>query len=223
MVGMSDTAVQIVLRVLMALLCGGLIGLERELTDHPAGMRTHILVAVGACVFTTMSIYGFPGAPGSDRVAAAVVTGIGFIGAGAILVSRGGFVTGLTTAASLWSSAAIGMVLGAGYFVVGLIITGIILVILEVLHWLVELAAPRIRTRTFTLSVSGAYWKDCVQEIMRRLGECRCKVELMRFGLTGGGEEFELVLTSRISVKEDLPELSRRLLELEGLKAVSWE
>ena len=132
----------ILLRVLLSLVCGGLVGLEREFTDHPAGLRTHILVAMGACLFTTMSLFAFPGAPGGDRVAAAVVTGIGFIGGGAILKSRGGIVKGITTAASLCSVAAIGMALGAGYFSVGFIITAVILVVLEILNRLAGLTAP---------------------------------------------------------------------------------
>jgi len=114
-----STSLQIIIRILLAMACGGLVGLERELTDHPAGIRTHILVTVGACVFTTMSLYGFPGFLQGDRVAAAVVTGIGFIGGGAILRSRDGWVTGLTTASSLWSVAGIGMLFGTGYYVVG--------------------------------------------------------------------------------------------------------
>lgn len=115
------------LRILIAVIFGFCIGLERELTNKYAGLRTHILVCLGACVFTLISIYGFPTfAPGDNvlidqatgirdtsRVAAQIVTGIGFIGAGTVL-RNGPIVLGLTTAATLWIAASIGMACGAG-------------------------------------------------------------------------------------------------------------
>ena len=117
------------LRILIAVIFGFCIGLERELTNKYAGLRTHILVCLGACVFTLISIYGFPTfAPGDNvlidqatgirdtsRVAAQIVTGIGFIGAGTVL-RKGPIVLGLTTAATLWIAASIGMACGAGMF-----------------------------------------------------------------------------------------------------------
>jgi putative Mg2+ transporter-C (MgtC) family protein len=108
----------------VALLLGFAVGLERELTNKYAGLRTNILVCVGACVFTIISIYGFPliadGASGgaardTARVAAQIVTGIGFIGGGTVL-RHGANVYGLTTAATLWIAAAIGMACGAGMY-----------------------------------------------------------------------------------------------------------
>ena len=117
------------LRILIAVIFGFCIGLERELTNKYAGLRTHILVCLGAWVFTLISIYGFPTfAPGDNvlidqatgirdtsRVAAQIVTGIGFIGAGTVL-RNGPIVLGLTTAATLWIAASIGMACGAGMF-----------------------------------------------------------------------------------------------------------
>ena len=101
-------------RLLVAAALGALIGLEREIHDHPAGMRTHLLVSVGSAGFTVLSIFAFP-APGADpaRIAAQIVTGVGFLGAGAIL-KEGATIRGLTTAASLWAVAAVGMAAGAG-------------------------------------------------------------------------------------------------------------
>ncbi len=117
------------LRILIAVIFGFCIGLERELTNKYAGLRTHILVCLGACVFTLISIYGFPtfatgdnvlidqatGIRDTSRVAAQIVTGIGFIGAGTVL-RNGPIVLGLTTAATLWIAASIGMACGAGMF-----------------------------------------------------------------------------------------------------------
>jgi putative Mg2+ transporter-C (MgtC) family protein len=113
------------LRLVLAAVLGAAIGLEREIHDHPAGMRTHLLVSLGSAGFTVLSIGAFQ-APGADpaRVAAQVVTGVGFLGAGAIL-KEGATIRGLTTAASLWAVAAVGMAAGAGALLVALTITAI--------------------------------------------------------------------------------------------------
>jgi len=154
---MHNTTWEITIRILLSLVLGGLVGMERELTDHPAGIRTHILVTVGACAFTTMSLFGFPGFLGGDRVAAAIVTGIGFIGGGAILKAKDGWVTGLTTAASLWSVAAVGMLVGTGFYAVGAIVTGIDLVVLEFIDWVVDKLAPKYKSRKLPVEVAGAH------------------------------------------------------------------
>ena len=103
----------VVVRLLLASVFGALVGLEREIHEHPAGMRTHLLVSLGSAGFTVLSIdvFGVDGDPG--RVAAQVVTGVGFLGAGAI-IKEGATIRGLTTAASLWAVAAVGMAAGAG-------------------------------------------------------------------------------------------------------------
>lgn len=122
---------------------GAVIGFERELHRQPAGFRTHSLVAVGSALFTIISAYGFAG-PSVDptRIAAQIVSGIGFIGAGTILQHRGN-VRGLTTAASLWSVAAIGMAAGAGMLAIATIGTFLILVVLSVLDRIEEFARRR--------------------------------------------------------------------------------
>ena len=121
--GLSDvedlslgTQLVLMLRLVVALVLGAVVGWERELQRMPAGFRTHALVALGSAIFTVISAYAFTG-PGSDptRIAAQVVTGIGFLGGGAI-IHYGGTVRGLTTAASLWAVAAVGMAAGAGLF-----------------------------------------------------------------------------------------------------------
>lgn len=124
----------IFIRVLSALLLGFAIGLEREMTNKYAGLRTNILVCLGACIFTIISIYGFPtfaegdnvivsqatGVRDTARIAAQVVTGIGFIGGGTVL-RHGATVFGLTTAATLWIAASIGMACGAGMYWVAIL------------------------------------------------------------------------------------------------------
>lgn len=117
-------------RLILAALLGSFVGYERERTGKPAGLRTHGMVALGAALFTVVSLNGF--GPGSDttRVAAMIVSGIGFIGAGAILHERGG-VQGLTTAASLWVTAAIGIAVGVGMFLMSVVTTILVFVLLR--------------------------------------------------------------------------------------------
>ncbi|HJU35977.1 MAG TPA: MgtC/SapB family protein [Gaiellaceae bacterium] len=116
---------EVLLRLFVAAALGGAIGLERELRERQAGLRTHLVVSVGSALFTLVSAYGFASFDGKvdpTRIAAQIVSGIGFLGAGAI-IRQGLSVRGLTTAASLWLVAAIGMAAGAGYWDGALIAT----------------------------------------------------------------------------------------------------
>jgi putative Mg2+ transporter-C (MgtC) family protein len=106
-------------RLVVAALLGGAIGAERELNDQPAGLRTHMLLTIGACLFTLISAYGFGRGSDPSRLAAQIVTGIGFLGGGAI-VRYGLTVKGVTTAASIWATASVGVAIGAGSYVLGI-------------------------------------------------------------------------------------------------------
>jgi putative Mg2+ transporter-C (MgtC) family protein len=135
--------IDLALRLTLGLALGAIIGFERETHGQPAGFRTHSLVATGSALFTIVSAYGFGGdLADPTRIAAQIVTGIGFIGAGTILQYRGQ-VRGLTTAASLWSVAAIGMAAGAGMWIISLVATALIVVILTVLDRVEDLARRR--------------------------------------------------------------------------------
>ena len=132
-----DPAAQLELigRLALGVTLGGVIGWERELQRQPAGFRTHSLVALGACIFTVISAFAFSGDGDPARIAAQVVTGIGFIGAGTIIRHEGS-VRGLTTAASLWAVAGVGMAAGAGLWVVAVGATFLIVVVLAIFDWL---------------------------------------------------------------------------------------
>src|SRR3954454_5461692 len=127
------TQVEISVRLVGAAVLGGAVGYERERHTHPAGLRTHLLVSLGSAVFTVLSIFAFelPPAPNGaipvdpSRVAAQIVTGIGFLGAGAI-IKYGTTIKGLTTAASLWVTAAVGMAAGTGQWVLAIVATAIV-------------------------------------------------------------------------------------------------
>ena len=113
------TDLELLGRLLLAAVLGGAIGAERELNDQAAGLRTHMLLTIGACLFTVISAYGFGGGPRDpSRLAAQIVTGIGFLGGGAI-VRHGLTVKGLTTAASIWATASVGVAVGAGRYLLG--------------------------------------------------------------------------------------------------------
>jgi len=111
-----------VLRLLLAVALGAGIGFQRERAHKAAGLRTHILISLGAALFTVVSIFGFSGTVDPSRVAAGVVAGVGFIGAGVIFRGMTGEgVAGLTTAASIWATAAVGLAAGAGLWLIAII------------------------------------------------------------------------------------------------------
>ncbi len=112
----TDRELQFAVRLGVALLCGLAIGLERESRGKPAGISTHCFVIGGAALFTFLSLAVDPNSPA--RIAAQVISGVGFLGAGMILKSEGGTVTNLTTAAAVWFAAAIGMAIGFGWYII---------------------------------------------------------------------------------------------------------
>jgi len=122
--------IEIAVRLLLAAVFGAAVGYERRSADKPAGLRTLSLVAMGSALFTIISAFGFESADQS-RVAAQIVTGVGFLGAGTILRS-GVTVSGLTTAATIWATAAIGMAVGSGMYIASATGTALILIILYV-------------------------------------------------------------------------------------------
>jgi putative Mg2+ transporter-C (MgtC) family protein len=121
-----------VFQLIFAAFLGMVIGLDREGRNQPAGLRTHMLVALGACLFTALSKYAFPGDDNS-RIASNIVVGIGFLGAGTI-ISRDGHPKHLTTAASIWATAAVGMAVGAGAWFLGLGASVLIWMILAIIR-----------------------------------------------------------------------------------------
>jgi putative Mg2+ transporter-C (MgtC) family protein len=121
------------LRIVLAAVLGGIIGYERRKADKPVGLRTLVLISTGAALFTVASVYGF-GDGDPSRVAAGIVVGIGFLGAGAIIRRRAGGVEGLTTAAVIWVVAAVGLAAGAGLYLIATVTTVVVMLVLLLLR-----------------------------------------------------------------------------------------
>ena len=213
----------LLLRIAAAAVMGGLIGIEREFRAKEAGFRTHFLVALGAAVFMILSAHGFGDILFSEntrldvsRIAAQVVSGIGFIGAGTIIFQRHA-VHGLTTAAGLWVTAAIGMAAGAGLYVIAAFTTFLVLLGLEVLHALL----PQINNRTI-ITTFTANDRSAVDQLLQQLKTDRVIVSSFSSSTNEDG---------RITVKIDMKAahtkysdtLLHHLLHLDGVEVVSIE
>jgi putative Mg2+ transporter-C (MgtC) family protein len=174
----------VLIRLVAAAALGGVVGLERELDEKSAGLRTHILVCVGSALFTLVSAYGFHDflVSGSaivrtdpSRIAAQIVTGIGFLGAG-VIFRHGGSVRGLTTAASLWIVAAIGMASGAGFWAGAVIATVVALVALRILELVKRRALPTLSGRRLRVDLdTDAQVSDVIARLERfgQVDACR--------------------------------------------------
>ena len=162
---------ELMLQLGLATLLGGAIGLERELGGKPAGLRTNILICLGSVLYTHISI-AMMGAGASDptRVAGQIVTGVGFIGAGTILHARGAIV-GLTSAATIWVVAAIGVALGSGYYLEGVGTTVIVLAVLAGLGRVEKLVERQSMRRTITVHARpGPTVLEDLESLVRRAG-----------------------------------------------------
>jgi putative Mg2+ transporter-C (MgtC) family protein len=169
---MSDW--ELIIRLLVAAALGSLIGAERERLVWAAGLRTHMLVCVGSCLIMIVSAFGFADILGTknvildpSRIAAQVVSGIGFLGAGSILL-RGDVVRGLTTAASLWTVAAVGLAVGAGLYLEAVAATAVILIILAGIKPLEEWFAKR--SQSHQLYIRADHGKVSIDSLNQALG-----------------------------------------------------
>ena len=223
------SALQLGLRVLGAAVLGGAVGLERQLRHQSAGFRTHILVSLGACLFTLAGAYSV--APffgqGIDehisfdptRVAAQVVTGIGFLGAGAI-IRIGPNVRGLTTAAALWVTAAIGLAVGLGYWQGAVAITATSVVALYALRWLEQGWLRRFSPNEHEYALS-AQPELTVASLSDAIGRHGGRIETMSVEKREGGRH--LVLLVRLPFASDPTQLAEALSALDGVSSVDWK
>ncbi|OGN87012.1 MAG: hypothetical protein A2X23_12490 [Chloroflexi bacterium GWC2_73_18] len=207
---------ELVLRLLVAAALGAAIGFEREIHDHPAGTRTHLLVALGSTIFTVLSIYGFAGllgpgegtAPDPTRIAAQVVSGIGFLGAGAI-IHYGTSIRGLTTAASLWATASIGLAVGAGDYVLGVVGAAIVVFSLWPLNVLVARVHRRpARVMRMRLALGRLEATGQVSEVLTAIGADLTAIQSRRVGAGRYEVELELRLPARVPLQTLVAQLN---------------
>jgi putative Mg2+ transporter-C (MgtC) family protein len=215
------------LRISAAAALGGLVGFERELREREAGLRTHMLVSVGSALFTIVSAYGFHAflASGASvvradptRIAAQIVTGIGFLGAGAI-IRQGLSVRGLTTAATLWVVAAIGMATGAGYYSAAVITTGVVLVSLWPLRIVAYRVVSRVRPESERLLVqlgAGESPGPLVAEL-ERLG---ARIESLE--ISHEADRRTVAIDVAIAGRGRPPDLVARVADVDGVLDVRW-
>lgn len=210
------------LRLLTATACGAIIGAERERGDRPAGLKTYILVAIGACLFTELSLIAFPGDPA--RVAAQVVVGIGFLGAGVIVVYGGTHVVGITTAAAMWATAALGMMAGLGYYLTAAYSTAIIMAVLVALPWFEGRVIGKIRKRRLYFTIRGAPRPGFLEEVGAVFAEYGAGTSLLRYHFCETEtQECSIMLKADISSSVNLETLMNRLYSVSGVTFVGFE
>jgi putative Mg2+ transporter-C (MgtC) family protein len=218
--------VQIILRVLVGAALGAVIGFERERQDQPAGLRTHMILVIGATLAMVLSVnlgylYARPGTPADPaRLAAQVISGIGFLGAGAIL--RYGFtVKGLTTATSLWTMSIVGMTVGAGYYLVGVLATALILIVLALLN-VIENRFVRTSVSRF-IQIEVDYHKGVVKDVRHTVQEFSDSLVGFNIQKHFKNKRLRIQVMARISRDQTLDELIETLSDIEGVRSLKVE
>ena len=221
------SSAEILLRVGLAAVLGGAIGFERELREREAGLRTHLLVSVGAALFTMVSAYAWADWSFSNesglifdptRIAAQIVTGIGFLGAGAI-IRQGLSIRGLTTAATLWVVAAIGMATGAGYYPAAVITTVLVLVSLWPLRVLAFRLSERWRPEEGRLALELGAGATAVS-VLEAVEEAGAKVRSLEFEEEGDSRRIDLRV--RLQTGRGAAEVIDVLTRTQEVKGARW-
>ena len=202
------------LRVMGAALVGAIIGYERELRAKGAGMRTHVLVALGSALFMIVSQYGFAGAPRFDaaRVAAGVVGGLGFLGGGIIMKTKN-HVSGLTTAAGLWVTGSLGLAVGCGMYALSGICTFLVLVCLEALNFYTIKLGDKEVTAVFSSPD-----EEAIKEALTSLGK-----KVKDYSLSKQENGYKVELTLHVPKKEYGVGLLSSLSSIPGVQLESFD
>jgi putative Mg2+ transporter-C (MgtC) family protein len=217
---------EVLLRLALAAVLGSVLGLERELREREAGLRTHLLVSVGSALFTLVSAYGFHEFLNSGasvvradpaRIAAQIVTGIGFLGAGAI-IRQGLSVRGLTTAATLWVVAAIGMAAGAGYYSAAVFTTAVALVALWPLRYLAYRVVSRFRGETRLLLVQLPAGKS-PGAVIDAVDAADARIESIEISHEADRRNVELTVELR---RQTPQQVVTQIAEVDGVLEVRW-
>jgi len=211
--------IEILLKIILSAVLGGIIGLERELSHKEAGLRTNILIAIGSTLITILSLKIAEMSKMADpgRLAAQIVTGIGFLGAGAIIQARLA-IHGLTTAATIWTVAAIGISVGSGLYLTSFLITILVVIILTLFKTLSAVIDKQ--RKLFAFVVKTEEKASLVIEIKKILKESGIKYTGSKFNKIKNGYEIELLLsTSEVKSKVFI----EKTLQLEGVNEIRSE
>lgn len=218
--------VEIILRVLVGAALGAAVGFERERQDQPAGLRTHIILVIGATLAMVLSVnlgylFARPGTPADPaRLAAQVISGIGFLGAGAIL--RYGFnVKGLTTATSLWTMAIVGMTVGAGYYLIAVGTTAVMLLVLTVLN-VIEKRFVRTSLSRF-ISVEANYKKGLVKSVRHVVEDYADEMQSFTIQKHIKNKRLRIQVVARLPRKQKLDDLIDELSDIDGVRNLKLE
>ncbi len=208
----------ILIRLALALLLGGVVGFERERDSQPAGLRTHMILVLGACLAAIIS-EEMGATFGSDptRLAAQVVSGIGFLGAGAIL--RFGFnIKGLTTATTLWTMAIVGLALGFGYYVIAVITTAFMLIILTVMNIIEK---KFVRTNLIRNVVVDVDYEDGVIRTVRKtMTEIAEKLISFSVRKSARTSRLRITIVAQFNKSESIEDLVEKISKIEGLRNI---
>jgi len=221
---------QIALRLVLAVVLGGMIGFEREQSSHAAGLRTHMMVCLGSCLLMLLSIYGFSAFVDEvnvrvdpARLAAAVITGVGFLGAGTILHTGRG-ITGLTTAASVWVVSAIGLGVGAGFYFASSVATAMVLFVLWAMNKLERKYIRGRRERVLVIITEGRPMVlGRVQEALDERGIVVRKMSVREEEASSEHGHLELRLQLAAQNQKSVARLLDELRFVEGVLEVSAE
>jgi putative Mg2+ transporter-C (MgtC) family protein len=206
------TTLVVAAQIALAILLGAAIGLERELSAQPAGLRTHMLVALGAVIVSLAGAHAVISNPAT--LAAPVITGVGFLGGGAIL-REGTGVRGLTTAASLWVTAAVGVAVGLQQWLPATAATVLAISVLIVVRRLEHETLPNRRPLEITLTLAC---EASIHEVEHRAKEVLYKGRVLRINYTGS--EQQIMMIARPKHHHSLAEISERLRKLDGVNGV---
>lgn len=208
----------IVVRILSAIIVGGLIGLERGMKNRPAGLRTYMLVCIGSCLImlTNQYIYQYTGAGDPMRLGAQVVSGVGFLGAGTIVVTKHNQIKGLTTAAGLWASAGVGLALGIGFYEAALTATIGIYTILTILQRWEHRVHKIIRVLEIYVELLNSV---PLSELVQKLRDLDLNLEGIQFEPDGSPENSArgIVVSLKSKKKQDHFVLKDNIRKIEGV------
>ncbi|WNS74705.1 MgtC/SapB family protein [Bacillus sp. DTU_2020_1000418_1_SI_GHA_SEK_038] len=228
---MSELELEILMKLGISAVLGLVIGIERELKRKPVGLKTSLVISIVSCLLTIVSIesaYIFPGKEGVNiqmdplRLAAQIVSGIGFLGAGVILRRGNDSISGLTTAALIWGAAGIGIAVGAGFYLEAMAGVALLIISVEVIPFFMALLGPRqLREKEITLQLKVTD-KENIADILSAIKDIKISIKRVRIkDLEGGKHLIQLVVT--VNKKKSITDVYYSVSQLSGVRSVEIE